>query len=118
MSAFLTPRFFSLKFIRKILQDEVENFWNFKKESNFKLNSNIGPFIVKSRSTLPVVEKLLKDMNFREVEILRYDPHHIIFQRRLQNKNVPFEHREVEGSEKLTNLGNLEDRITEKLDKG
>ena len=51
-------------------------------------------------------------MNFKEAKILRYDPHHIISQIRLQNKNVTFEHQEVEGLEKLENLENLEDKIT------
>ena len=106
----LTPSIFALEFIRQSLQFEAKHFWNLKKKtSNFKFNANIGPFIVKSRSTLPVVERFLKDMNFREAKILRYDPHHIISQRRLQNNNVPFEHQEVEGLEKLANLENLGD---------
>ena len=57
-------------------------------------------------------------MNLKEEEILRYDPHHIISQRRLQNKNVPFEHQEVEGLEKLENLENLEVQITIFFNKG
>ena len=43
-------------------------------------------------------------MNFMKATKVNYDPHHIISQRRQQNKNKPFEHQEVHG---LANRDNL-----------
>lgn len=45
-------------------------------------------------------------MNFQLAQQIRYDPKQIISNRRLKNKNGPFEHQEIEG---LRALANLED---------
>ena len=113
--SFIAPRIFALEFIKKILQSETEHFLNFKKASNFKIPSNIGPLVVKSKSTLSVVERLMKVMNFKEMKKIRYDPYHVISQRREQNKIIPFEYQEIEGLDKLANLENLdqEDQMSE-----
>ena len=43
---------------------ENEHFLNFKKASEIKFPLKIGPFIVKNKFSLPVIEGLLQDMNF------------------------------------------------------
>ena len=62
--AFLTPRIFSLEFIRHKLIVENEHFINFRKASEIKFPLNVGPFIIKNKFSLPVIEGLLQDMNF------------------------------------------------------
>ena len=92
LPAFLTPRIFALEFIRQKLVVENENFLNFRKASEIKFPLKVGPFIVKNKVSLLVIEGLLQDMNFMKASKINYDPHHIISQRRQQNKNKAFDH--------------------------
>ena len=78
LPAFLTPRVFALEFIRQRLCAEEEHFVAFKKSSDVKLPLKVGPFIIKNKSALLVVEKLLEVMDFQKEEKMNYDPHQII----------------------------------------
>ena len=62
LPAFLIPRIFALELIGKNLIVESEYFINFKKSTEIKFPWVVGPFIIKSRVSLPVVENLLKEM--------------------------------------------------------
>ena len=57
--AFLTPRIFSLEFIRKNLIVENEDFLRTRNYSKIKFPLKVGPFIIKNKASLPVVEGLL-----------------------------------------------------------
>jgi hypothetical protein len=96
LPAFLTTKFFALEFIRQRLHSE-EHLCAFKKASDVKFPLKVGPFIIKNKETLSVVEKLLKIMDFQEAERMNYDPHQIISQRRHLNGNKAFDHQTVEG---------------------
>ena len=61
---FLTPRIFSLEFIRKRIISEIENFLKFHKDSNLKFPFIIGPFIVKTRSCISQIQAKLKEFGF------------------------------------------------------
>jgi hypothetical protein len=87
----------------------MEHFLNHKKVSNLKFSFNVGPFIVKTKSSLHIVERLLKVMGFREAEKIRYDPHQIISHRKKENKSAPFEHQTIEGPDKIANLESFQD---------
>ena len=63
----------------------------------------VGPFIIKIKISLHVVESLLKEMGFPTTTSINYDPHHIISIRKQVNKNKPFEHQEVEGLDESEN---------------
>ena len=93
----LPPRIFALEFIKNKLIVENEHFINFKKSLEIKFPWVVGPFIIKSKFVLTIVERLLKEMKFQTVAVVNYDPHHVISVRREVNKNKPFEHQEVEG---------------------
>ena len=69
------------------------HFLSFRKASEIKFPLKVGPFIIKNKASLPLVEGLLQDMNFMKATKINYDPHHIISQRRKQNKNKSFEHQ-------------------------
>ena len=62
--AFLTPRVFSLEFIRQKVIMEIEHFLNFKKSIEIKYPWAAGPFIIKNKASLPMTESLLKEMGF------------------------------------------------------
>ena len=82
LPAFLTARIFSLEFIWQKLIVENEPFINFRKASEIKFPLKVGPFIIKRKAYLIVIEGLLQDTNFMKATKINYDPHHIISQRR------------------------------------
>ena len=90
--------------MRQKLYVEEEHFGAFKKSSNVKFPLKVGPFILKNKSALLVIEKLLEFMDFQKEQKVNYDPHHIISQRKQLNKNKPFYHQTVEGLDKIANL--------------
>ena len=55
----------------------------------------VGPFTVKNKSALPMIENFLKEKGFAMEATINYDPHHIISNRRQANKNKPSEHVDV-----------------------
>jgi hypothetical protein len=101
---FLTPRVFSLEFIRQRIISETEHFLKLHKASNLKFPFIIGPFVVKTRSCLSQIQTKLKEFGFSQLQGRRYDPHQVISKRRLMNKHAPYEHEYVEGFDKLANL--------------
>ena len=58
-------------------------------------------------------------MNFQEAEKNRYDTHHIISQRRQNNKITAFEHQIVEGLDKISNLQSFDqdEQVLEEFNK-
>ena len=90
--SFFTIRVFSLELIRQRLTIEEEHILSFRKSSSINFPWEIGPYAVKSRTSLPLVDSLLKSMGFSLGQAINYDPHQIISKRRQVNKNKPFEH--------------------------
>jgi hypothetical protein len=86
---FLTPRVFSLEFIRQRIISETKHFLKMHKASNLKFPFIIGPFVVKTRSCLSQIQAKLKEFGFAQLQGRRYDPHQIISKRRLMNKQGP-----------------------------
>jgi hypothetical protein len=52
---FLTPRVFSLEFIRQRIISEIEHFLKMHKASNLQFPFIIGPFVVNTRSLFPQI---------------------------------------------------------------
>ena len=97
LHAFLTPRVFSMDLIRKKLIVEIEHFLNFKKSTEIRYPWDVGSFIIKNKSALPMIEILLNEMGFLIESSINYDPHHVISNRRHAMKRKHFEHDEVVG---------------------
>ena len=88
---------------------ENKHFISFRKASEIKFLRVVGPFIIKSKVALLVVESLLKGMDFKTYFVVDYDPLHVISIRKQVNKNKTFEHQEVEGLAEKTNWSNYLD---------
>ena len=101
--AFLTPRVFSIEFIRKNLIVEIEHFLNYNKSTEIKYPWEVGPFIIKNKASLPMIESLLKEMGFFTEIVVNYDPHHVISNIRKSLKRNHFEHEEIVGLEYAAN---------------
>jgi hypothetical protein len=104
LPVFLTPRVFSLEFIRQRIISETKHFLKMHKASNLKFPFIIGPFVVKTRSCLPQIQAKLKEFGFAQLQGRKYDPHQVISKRRLMRKQGPYEHEHVEGFDKLANM--------------
>jgi hypothetical protein len=64
LPVFLTPRVFSLEFIRQIIILETTHFLKMHKSSNLKFPFIIGSFVVKTRSCLPRIQGKLSEFEF------------------------------------------------------
>ena len=67
-----------MEFIRQKLIVENEHFISFKKATEIKFPWVVGPFIIKIKVALTVVEILLQEMNFKKSIAVNYDLHHVI----------------------------------------
>ena len=75
LPAFLNPRVFSMEFIRQKMLVEIEHFLKYKKSIDIKYPWVVGPFTIKNKGALPMVEGLLRELGF-EIELaINYDPH-------------------------------------------
>ena len=82
LPTFLTVMIFSLELIRHRLTVEEEYILIFRKSLGIKFLWEIGPYTVKRRNALPLVNSLLKSMGFSLGHAINYDPHQIISKRR------------------------------------
>jgi hypothetical protein len=101
---FLTPRIFSLEFIRQRVISETEHLLKAHKDSNMKFVFIVGPFVVKRKSFLPQIQSKLNEFGFTQLQGRRYDPHRFISKRILARRQGPYEHENIEGLDKLANL--------------
>ena len=81
LPSFLTTRIFSLDFFRKRLTFEEEHILNFRKSLDIKFPWVEGPYVVKSRASLPITDNMLKSMGFSFGASINYDPHQVISNR-------------------------------------
>lgn len=74
-----------------INEDEVL-FLSANKKSEFKIKSQIGPFICNSKAAGDEEDKMLKEMKFTHSFTWSYDPMGIISKKRMDNKSTPYIH--------------------------
>lgn len=96
LPVFLTKRTFDLEFLRHILHVESELFLKHKKASNMKFKYMMEPFVVISTSSLLIVQAILRSLNFQLDKKTKYDPKHVISQRKAYYKIGNYEYQEDE----------------------
>ena len=69
-----------------------------------------GPYVVKSRFYLPIIDNMLKSMGFSLGTTINYEPHQVISRRRQENNNKSFEHNEVAGLREVANWEDYPDK--------
>jgi hypothetical protein len=106
---FLTKRIFVLEFLRQRLQVEIEIFLSHKKASNMKFKYTMEPFVVNTTSSLSIIQNILKTMNFQFDKKLKYDPKHIISQRKTTSRMGTYEHKHDESLALMANKSYIED---------
>ena len=83
LPAFFTLRVYALELIMQRLVVDNEHFLNFKKSPNIKFPWAIGPFVIKNKVALPLIESILREMEFPIEDAIHYDPHYIISNKRV-----------------------------------
>ena len=78
LPTFLTPRNFALEIIRQKMASDDQHFSDRKATRTFRIATELGPFIVRSRQASKIVEKRLNKMKFPTVGAWTYDPKGII----------------------------------------
>ena len=88
LPSFLTTNIFSLEFLRKNLTIEEEHILNFRKSLDMKFPWEMGPYVVKSRASLQIIDDIVRIMVFSLGTTINYDPHQVISKRRQENKII------------------------------
>jgi hypothetical protein len=109
LPVFMTPRIFSLEYVRKRLNSDEIHFVPNKYKVTFKLKKEVGPFIVNTRSTLQVTTKILSALGLQQGEPWNYDPHGIISSKIISHGKSPYQHQQKEQLELLENQDSWKD---------
>lgn len=89
---YLPMKIFSLECIRHMLKLDDIHFVVAKKKSQFRINTQVGPFICNTRYISEEVDKMLKEMKYSLSFTWSYDPCGIISKLKVENKSTPYIH--------------------------
>lgn len=85
---FLPMRIFALQYIRQMISADEIHFVAANKKSQFKIKSQIGPFICNTRVAGEEADRRLREMNFTHSLTWSYDPWGIISKKRVENSTA------------------------------
>jgi len=89
---FLTPRVFSFEYIRQRIYSSYIHFASINKKYSLMSLAKVFSYIVKTRATFDIVEKMMKYFHFEEDTFWQYDPCHLISNMRIAASYVPYIH--------------------------
>ena len=107
---YLPMRIFALEYIRKMIDSDEIHFVATKNKSQFRIKTQIGPFICNSRAAGEEADLLLKQMKFHLRFTWSYDPFGIIYELRTKHKTTPYVHTQRLGIEKYMNQAEWEEK--------
>jgi hypothetical protein len=100
---YVPVRLFALEYIRQIMNSDDIHFVSLKKKQQLRIKGQIGPFICNNRGAGEEADRILKEMKFSTSFVWHYDPHGIISDMRVKNKNAPYVHESKPEIEKFAN---------------
>ena len=103
LPAFLMPRIFSLEVLRQILHSDELHFSSKKQTSTFKVPITVGPFTVKNRVAIELIDDMMACFVFAQDFSCQYDPFHIISKKRKRQKRGNYEHQGTPKMEQMAN---------------
>lgn len=113
-------KLFSLEYIRQILNSNEIHFISAKKNTQFKIKNQIGPFICNNRNDGKEVDRCLQEIKFTSSFKWSYDPVGVISKLRVKLKLTPFIHESKPEIEKYSNqsewLGNTLQEVDKQVD--
>ena len=99
---FLSMRIFALGYIRQMMNGDELHFISTKK-AQYKIKTQVGPFIYNNRVEGEEVDKILKGMGFSHSFTWSYDPVGIISKKRVENISTPYVHTHRPAIEQYAN---------------
>ena len=93
LSTFLTPHIFSLEVLRQRLHFDELHFASKKPTSTFKVPITVGPFVVKNKAVIELIDNMMACFDFVQDFYFQYDPRHIISKKRKRQKRGNYEHQ-------------------------
>ena len=72
--------------------DEL-HFASKKQTSTFKVPITIGPFTMRNKAIVELIDDIMAYYGFLEEPSCQYDPHHLIPERRKKHKRGNYEHK-------------------------
>lgn len=79
---FLTPRIFALEILIQRFDSDYIHFTRRNQAGTFKLPVTVGPFTVKNRNVVKIIEEIMTCFQFQEEISCQYDPLGIIQDKR------------------------------------
>ena len=92
-----------MEVLRKRLHSDLLHFASRNQASSFKVPITLGPFIVKNKSVVELIDDLMVCFGFQEEPSCQYDPHHIISNRRKKQKIIRYDHKGTVEMEQMAN---------------
>jgi len=89
---YIPVRIFALQYLKQRLNENEVHFVAAKRKSQFKLKTQVGPFICNTRAAGEEVDKMLKEMKFFVSFSWSYDPLGVISKLRVENNFTPYHH--------------------------
>jgi len=84
---------FSLEVLRQILHSDLVHFASRNQASSFKVPRTLGPFTMKHKSIVELIDDIMACFGFQEEPSCQYYPHHIISYRRKKKKRSRYDHK-------------------------
>jgi hypothetical protein len=88
----ITSQFFSPEYFRQILAADFLQFISKNQKVYFTLLAQVFSFIIKSRSFVDVINKLISSLGLEKGDILKYDPHRVISKKHIALNYAPYQH--------------------------
>jgi len=92
---YLPMRLFSLDYYRKIINFDEVHFVKAKKKEQLQIKDQLGHFVCNNREAGRVAEEIIQGLKLKQSFIWRYDPFHVICNRRQKNKLCPYIHHQI-----------------------
>ena len=102
LPTFLTPRIFALEILRRRFNSYFIQFSSKNQVASFKLPLTIGPFTVKNKEVVKLIDEMMACYKFEEDQACQYDPYHIISYKRKKLRRGGYEHKGTIEMEKPT----------------
>ena len=104
LPAFLTCRIFAMEIIRKRFHVDFQHFYSKKQASIIKHPFTIGPFTIKSKEVINLIDDIMASFKFPIDVARQYDPYHLIANKKKKYKRGTYQHQGTKEMEKTANL--------------
>ena len=85
------------------MHSDLVHFASRNQASSFKVPITLGPFTVKNKSAVELIDDIMACFGFQEEPSCQYDPHHIISNRRKKQKIIRYDHKGTVEMEQMAN---------------